>query len=230
MIRINLLGRERQKPVRTIGFNVGQQITLVCSLILVLTAGGTGWWYWSLRQASQQVDADLAMARAESERLKPILAAVQRLDDLRTELQVRVELIQELRRGQSVPVQLLDHVSKSVPDMLWLTELDETGPNVTISGSSSTLISLSDFVANLGSSTVLKKPIDIVNSEVLNTREAPGAPALPDVIKFSVKAQLTDTGMPATQKAVPAGGKAAGAGAAKAAPKAAPKATAPPSR
>ena len=84
----------------------------------------------------------------------------------RAQLQQRVALIEQLRSGQSVPVQLLDHVSKSLPDMLWLTDLEQKGDDVTIEGRSTTLIALSDFVGNLGTSALLKKPIEIVNSQV----------------------------------------------------------------
>jgi Tfp pilus assembly protein PilN len=33
-----------------------------------------------------------------------------------------------------MPVQLLDQVSRSVPDMLWLTTLTEDGQSITIEG------------------------------------------------------------------------------------------------
>jgi len=207
MIRINLLGVERQKARKVIAFDQAQQITVACSLILVLTAAGIGWWYWSLNQASQQVDTELAAAQQEAARLRTVLTAVRNFETTRAQLQQRVTLIEQLRRGQSVPVELLDHISRSLPDMLWLTEMDETGSNLTITGLSTTLIAVSDFVANLGNSTLLKKPIDIVNTEVQSTPSgAAGTPAAPDVIKFTVKAQLADAG-----GAAPAAPKAAAA-------------------
>ena len=204
MIRINLLGGERQKPRKVIAFDPAQQITVVCSLILVLTTAGLGWWYWSLNQASQQVDAELASAQQESARLRTVLAEVRNFEATRSQLQQRVALIQQLRGGQSVPVQFLDHISHSLPDMLWLTEMAQTGSDVTITGLSTTLVAVSDFVANLGNSPLLKKPIDIVNTEVQSAPSAaPGAPATPDVIKFTVKAQLADvaTAAPAAKAA-----------------------------
>ena len=36
-------------------------------------------------------------------------------------LQQRVTLIEQLRKGQSAPVHVLDEISKSLPDRLWLT-------------------------------------------------------------------------------------------------------------
>lgn len=210
MIRINLLGVERKSVKKAIAFDVGQRITLACSLILVLTALGLGWWYWSLSEASTRVDADIVSARQEAARLQSVLAEVREGEQRRAQLRQRVALIEELRSGQSVPVQLLDHVSRSLPDMIWLTELTQNTNEVTITGRSTTLIALSDFVGNLGSGTLMRKPIEIVNSQV-ETASAGAAQAGPavDLISFTVKAQLAPQG---TAAAAPAArGQAPGA-------------------
>ena len=194
MIRINLLGVERQKARKSFTFDLGAQTSLLCSLVLVAAAAGIGWWYWSLRQQSIQVDADIAQAQQDVARLQSILAEVKQFEQRQQQLQQRVALIQQLRRGQSVPVQLLDHVSRSLPDTLWLTSFEESGANVTIEGRSTTLIALSDFVGNLGTSALVKKPIEIVNSQVEPASNSAGPAAGPDVIRFTVKATLTDPG------------------------------------
>jgi type IV pilus assembly protein PilN len=202
MIRINLLGVERQKAKKAFAFDPGAQLTVLCSLILVASVLGIGWWYWSLRQDSLQVDQEIASAQQEAARLQSLLTEVRQFEQQQGQLQQRVALIQQLRRGQSIPVQLLDHVSRSLPDTLWLTSLDQKGNDVTIEGRSTTLIALSDFVGNLGMGTLMKKPINIVDSQV----EAPAgaAPGAGEVIKFTVKATLVDPSAPA-----PAAGAAA---------------------
>ena len=139
MIRINLLGGERQVKKKTFVFDSGRQTMVACILLLVLSAGGIGYWFWTLRQASIQVDQDIADATREQARLQSILRDVTAFDQQRDELQQRVVLIEQLRGGQSIPVQLLDEVSKSLPDMLWLTDLTQQGTDVTIQGQSTTL-------------------------------------------------------------------------------------------
>jgi type IV pilus assembly protein PilN len=119
-----------------------------------------------------------------------VLDEVARAEARRAELKQRVAVIEDLREGQSVPVQLLDHVSRSVPDMLWLTALDQKNDAVQIEGRTTTLISLADFVANLGTNKLVTKPIDIVNSEV-EASSSQSKNSTVDVIKFSVKAPLT---------------------------------------
>jgi type IV pilus assembly protein PilN len=189
MIRINLLGGERKKTSRAVIFDAGQRIGLLCGLILLVAAGGVGWWYWSLSQESSRVDAEVAAAEQEAARLRSMLAEVAEFEAQRARIQQRVALIEELRAGQSLPVQLLDHVSRSLPEMLWLTSMTQDATQVTIAGNTRTLIALSDFVGNLGGGSVLLRPIEIVDSRV---REASGTgrDATPELIQFTVRAQL----------------------------------------
>jgi Tfp pilus assembly protein PilN len=196
MIRINLLGGERQVKKKGFTFDSGRQTMVACTLLLAATVAGVGYWFWTLHQASLRVDREIADAMREQTRLQSILRDVTAFDQQREQLQQRVALIEQLRGGQSVPVQLLDEVSKSRPDMLWLTDLMQQGTDVTIQGQSTTLIALSDFVGNLGNSPMLVKPVEIVNSQVdsITVGRAAGGrgagPSTVDVIKFTVKAQL----------------------------------------
>lgn len=195
MIRINLIGVERQ-PKKAMSFDLTQQIPALCALIVLAAAGGAGWWYWSLEKESRRLDAEIAAANQEAAQLRSAMADVQKFEARRTQLEQRVKLIEELRTGQGVPVQLLDHISRSVPDALWLTSMDQNGTTVTIEGRSTTLIALSDFVGNLGNATVLQKPIEIVSSQVEvgdRSAAARGGPPGPDLIAFVVRAQLTGT-------------------------------------
>ena len=215
MIRINLLGGERQVKKKAMTFDVGQRLTVACGLIVVLTAAGVGYWYYALQQQSTQLDADIARAQQEQVRLQSIIREVAAFDAQRAQLQQRVQLIEQLRSGQSVPVQLLDMVSKSVPEMLWLTDFEQKGNDVTIQGNSTTLISLSDFVGNLGMSPLLQKPIEIVNSTVDSVTPAgqPGGASV-DLIKFTVKATLVPNAKGPAAPAAVAPGRVGGPAAA----------------
>jgi type IV pilus assembly protein PilN len=193
MIRINLLGVERKQARKAPSFDIGQRLTVACSLILVGALLGIGYWYWTLTESSARVDREIAAANAEATRLRSLLNEVQQFEARRAQLTQRVQLIEQLRGGQSVPVQLLDHVSRSLPDMLWLTGIAQNGPELTIQGRSTTLIALSDFVGNLGTNPLLIKPIEIVNSEVdaaaQQQQTRTGQPAV-ETIRFTVKAQV----------------------------------------
>jgi type IV pilus assembly protein PilN len=186
MIRINLVSGERKKAVRAPAFDLAKRVTLACSLILVGSLAGVGYWYWSLTQEAARIDQDITQAETEVARLRPIIAEVAQFESQRQQLQQRVQLIEQLRKGQGVPVQLLDQVSRSLPDMLWLTSMQQTGGDVTIEGRSTTLVALSDFVGNLGTNEIFKKPIEIVDSKADST----GPNNANELIRFTVKAQL----------------------------------------
>ncbi len=189
MIRINLLGGEQPKARVPITFDIGQVVTVVCSVVMVTTLLGVGWWYWSLRGESLQVDEELAAGRQEATRLQPLLVEVEQFEEQRARIQERVALIERLRSGQSIPVQILDHVSRSLPDTLWLTLMQQEDDEITIAGRSTTLIALSDFVGNLAGSELLLRPIEIVNSQV-EPAAGIGEQATPDLIQFTVRARI----------------------------------------
>ena len=112
MIRINLLAADREKQPRkaaSLGFDIGQKVTLVCSLILVATALGIGWWWWMLDRESARLTSDIAAAERETARLKTILTQVAQFESQKQQLQQRVSLIEELRKGQTGPVHLVEN-------------------------------------------------------------------------------------------------------------------------
>jgi type IV pilus assembly protein PilN len=205
MIRINLLAVERQrtKKARTVVIPVAHRATIGASLILVATVLGIGWWFWSLRQQSQQLDEDIAKAEIQTQQLRSVLAQVQKFEARKAQLQQRVSLIEQLRSGQSAPVHVLDEISKSLPDRLWLTDMTQTGSEFAISGMTTSMSGVSDFIANLEATRWFKRPVEILDSQVQTD------PKAGDLVKFSIKAVFQDPDAPV---AVPPAGRGAAAG------------------
>ncbi len=188
MIRINLLaqdkGRAKRRTTPAVG-DAGQKITVASTLILVLAGLFVAWWYWSLQKDAARLAEDIAAAQQETVRLRAIIVQVQDFERRKAQLQERVTLIEQLRKGQSGPVHMLDELSRSLPDMLWLTEMEQKGAELTIDGRCSALTSLSDFVTNLEQSGWFKRPVEIVDSQV---ERASGVDV--DLIRFTIKAQF----------------------------------------
>ena len=178
MIRINLLAAEREKSKKkavTLG-TAGQKLTIGCSLILILAALFIGWRYWALSRDSNQLDAEIAAAQQETTRLHSIILQVQQFEQRKAQLQQRVVLIEQLRKGQTGPVHMLDQISRALPPMLWLTEVKQAGTDVVIDGRCTTLTGLSDFVANLEASGYFKRSIEIVRTPAPPPRKLDGVP------------------------------------------------------
>jgi type IV pilus assembly protein PilN len=186
MIRINLLAIEKARPVRRrVTTEAGQKIAVASTLVLVLAGLFVAWWYWTLQEEAAQLATEIAAAEQETARLRTIIVQVQQFEQRKSQLQQRVSLIEQLRKGQGGPVHMLDEISRSLPDMLWLTDLEQKGAEVTIGGRCVALTSLSDFVANLENSGWFARPVEIVDSQV---ERASGADV--DLIRFTVKAQF----------------------------------------
>ncbi|HVL65629.1 MAG TPA: PilN domain-containing protein [Vicinamibacterales bacterium] len=199
MIRINLLAVERGTAKRAALIPAAHRVTIAASLILLATALLIGWWYWSLRETSQRLDEEIARAEAETVQLRSVLQQVQKFEARKAQLQQRVTLIEQLRRGQTGPVHVIDEVSRAVPDRLWLTEMVQKGDELTIAGMTTSLTGVSDFVANLEQSEWFKRPVDIIDSE---RSEDPRAG---DLVKFSVRARINNPEAPAVPGSAPAG-------------------------
>jgi type IV pilus assembly protein PilN len=192
MIRINLLAAERDraksKKAVTLG-TVGQKLTIGCSLILVLGGLAIGWRYWTVNHDSAELDKEIAAAQQETTRLHSVIEQVQQFEQRKAQLQQRVVLIEQLRKGQTGPVHMLDQISRALPPMLWLTQLKQTGAEIVIDGKCTSPIGVSDFVANLEASGYFKRSIDIVSTST-ETLSQPQT----EVIKFSIKAVFQQPG------------------------------------
>jgi len=186
MIRINLLPVARERAPQRVLVPAAHRVTIAATLILLATTVFIGWWFWSLQQQSQGLDQEIARVEEETRQIQSVLEQVRKFEAQKTVLQQRVSLIEQLRKGQAAPVQLLDEISRSLPERLWLNELSQTGSEFTLSGVTDSLTAVSDFVANLENTRWFQKPVEILDSQVQT--DSTGA----DLIKFQVKAAFAD--------------------------------------
>jgi len=194
MIRINLLAVERERTKKKkstrVAIPAAQRVTIGATLILIGTVLGVFWWFWSLRQQSIAVDQQIARAEVESKQLRSVLGQVQKFEARKAQLQQRVTLIEKLRKGQYAPVRVLDEISRSVPDRLWLSDMTQSGSEYTLNGFATTMTALSDFVGGIESTKWFKKPVEIVDSQ--GTSDAKSG----DLVKFVIKATYFDPDAP----------------------------------
>jgi type IV pilus assembly protein PilN len=195
MIRINLLAVERDRgKKKAVAFGTGQKLTIGCSIILVLALSFIGWRFVALSRASTQLDADIIAAQQETTRLHSVIQQVQQFEQRKAQLQQRVVLIEQLRKGQTGPVHMLDQLSRALPPMLWLTQLKQTGTDVIVEGKCTTLTGLSEFVSNLEATGYFKRSVEIVST----ASDSPTATAGNELIRFTIKAVFQVPGETAT--------------------------------
>jgi type IV pilus assembly protein PilN len=192
MIRINLLAAERdrsKKKAAAVLGTTGQKMTVGCTLILIVAALFVGWRYWTLTRQSGDLDRQISAAQQETMRLRSVIQQVQQFEQRKAQLQQRVVLIEQLRKGQTGPVHMLDQISRALPQMLWLTQLKQSGTDVVVDGKCTTLTGLSEFVSNLEASGYFKKSIEIVDTKT----DMAGVPPT-EIIRFTIKATFQQPG------------------------------------
>jgi len=194
MIRINLLAAERggaaKKTRAAGGITTAQRVTIGAALILLSTVVTVGWWYWSLHTRGIKLDEDIAAAETKAQQLRSVLGQVQKFETRKAVLQQRVTLIEQLRKGQSGPVHILDEVSRALPDRLWLISMAQRDKDFTFDGRTTALSGVSDFVANLEASPWFKKPVELLDSQVDQTPQGP-------LVRFTIRATTENPDAPA---------------------------------
>jgi type IV pilus assembly protein PilN len=152
MIRINLAAQEKQTQKKRSVSTAAPGAFQFYFLLIVCIGGalglaGAGW--FSKQYQIANLDKDILKALARQKELQAIKAQVDALEAKRKIYQMKVDLIERLRREQSDPVHMLDEISKALPDFVWLKSLEQTGSSIKITGMSSGMIAVADFVSNL---------------------------------------------------------------------------------
>lgn len=173
MIRVNLIGgadaRRASGLSRFLSVPPEQRAALFGVFIIMATAVALAGWWWTLDQTRRRLDAEIAVQDAQLLQLQEASTLVETAEARERDLRQRLDLIERLRASQRAPVDLLEAVSLSLPDGLWLLELKQTGVSVRIEGRAESLTALTDFVDRLQTSGQFVQTLDIVttNMEVI---------------------------------------------------------------
>ncbi|MFQ5927217.1 MAG: PilN domain-containing protein [Terriglobia bacterium] len=153
MIRINLLGRPRPKVKRRIPIARTFQLALV-AMTIGLALAFLIWHYTSIEAQIAEIQQRIDEQVREKERLQNLEAQVKEFQKQQANLQTQQNAIEELRRKQKGPVQLLDAIGETVSntDTLWLTRLDERGDTITLEGMAGSVNAIAQFITNLKAS------------------------------------------------------------------------------
>ena len=167
MIRINLL------PVRQLKRQalLRQQLYMFGAIIALVSIGVGIVWMLD-RRAIAQIVVEHAALRATLERLKPIVDEVNALERREKLLNARIETIQRLRSNQRGPVQVLDALSRNLPEQAWLETIDESAGVYKVAGYALTNFAVADLLRNLQRSSEFTG-VDLISSEqvVIASRE-----------------------------------------------------------
>lgn len=156
MIKVNLLrtltAAKRSGP--TLPKKPLPRTALILPLVVLLPAAGIGTYGYMLSRQVDDLTARRNQLRIENQRLQDLKKQLAEFEAKKQERQSRIQVIEQLRHNQTGPVLLLSHVIHSIPDksVMWLTDLEQKGERVQITGYTVYGDSLPDFMSNLAAS------------------------------------------------------------------------------
>jgi type IV pilus assembly protein PilN len=151
MIRINLLAADRPTKKKKAAASApgAMQAYLLLIAFVGLAVLGCLAAYLYMSNEIRQLDTKIAAAEARQRELQAIKVQVDALEKKRATFQQKVDLIERLKAEQSGPVHMLDEISRSLPDMVWLSSMDQAGTGVRLGGQSNGLTAVADFISAL---------------------------------------------------------------------------------
>lgn len=212
MIKINLI-QEGKRPVAATrkampklalgAGNLGQWL-LLAGLVLGIAVFGV--WYFLAQRALNTKRAEVAAAQREVDELAQVIKEVEAFKAKKAELEKKIAVINQLKLNQKGPVQIMDQVSRALPELLWLTNMDVTGKTILLRGQAFNTNAVANFIENLDRVPEFSEPV---------LRDTSERAALYD-FQISVGFDLSPPPEPTTTPgAAPAGAPASGAAAAR---------------
>lgn len=162
MIRVNLLteakaaAARRKAPILPTGARLNNVLFFGG---IALGALYIGIMALTLLSRRSQLDDEIVKARLEADRLKSIIEEVKEYEDKKTSLEAKIQLINNLKTNQKGPVRLMDEISRALPDLVWLTNLDYSGDQITMKGKTLSPNAVATYLENLKKSPFFAEPV-----------------------------------------------------------------------
>jgi len=149
MIKINLL------PIKATRKREYVKQQLILAVVLILGAiVGCYMWYSSMDGVIADKQKEIATARQQIEQYKKAIGEVEKYKGLEAALNRKLNIIDDLEKGKTGPVRVLDHLSQIIPKQVWLIDWSEKSGTVKMEGEALTNKHVAEFI------TALKKPAE----------------------------------------------------------------------
>lgn len=165
MIRINLLNEGRRpvvaKKARMSGFDLGgidlpSALLVAITLLALVVALGHN---FLLARKIETREGEVAVAQAEVDRLAPIIKEVEEFRAKKAELEQKVNVISDLKANQRGPVEIMDKISRALPELLWLSRMQVVANNVSLEGQAFNTNAVANLIENLDKVPEFQEPI-----------------------------------------------------------------------
>jgi type IV pilus assembly protein PilN len=147
MIKINLLPVRAAKKKETAiqQFAIAGVVVVVIALIVVSL-------YFVKRVQVSAAKADITSANNKINELKTKIGKLEELKALKEQVKKKLNVLSQLRKNKTGPAQRLATLSDLTPEKLWLTNYNESGFSIKISGVAFTEELIAQFMKSLEAS------------------------------------------------------------------------------
>ena len=188
MIKINLVAEGRKPAVaRKSKSDSGRggfapsgdlsQYFLLGGVVLGLLIFGI--WWFLLNSRIKENNQNIGIAEQRVAELEPFIRQVDEAEAKEAALVQKIDVITDLKNKQSGPVEVMDEVSKALPELLWVDRLDQQGATFVLSGRAYNDQAVSNFLANLDAVPVFNEPV------LLDMNRATGSDVFNYTINFT---------------------------------------------
>ena len=171
MIRVNLVGRRRADASGMQGERQGGvwavASTAIAVAVLVAAAGQVVSEAWLLRRTAQEVSGALKIADADRRKQAVAAETLAAEEERRSTLARQVAQLSRWRDTRSAAYLLLDTVSASLPDGLWLTELRQETDALFLAGRAARPAAVFEFADNLERSEQVALPVEVTQVDTV---------------------------------------------------------------
>ena len=154
MIKINLIPAKRKKKPKHVP-------PFIIAMILLLIVSGVASAYAVYYMDSKVQDLELKkkVNVGKIAKLDKRIREVKDFEKLNQSFLKRKKIIEELTKSQSVPVRVLDEMSRRLTDGIWLVSMKISATGVTISGVGFSNTDIVSFVQNLKVSALFENVV-----------------------------------------------------------------------
>lgn len=165
MIKINLVGEgrrpivSRQGAPAALGPGMDRKADLwLAALVAAGLLAAAGMYFW-LNQKLDAKQEEIVEAQAEVDRLAPIIREVEAFKAKKAELEYKIRVINDLKANQTGPVKIMDYVSATLPDLLWLTRLDVSNAVIKLTGEAYNTNAVATYIDGLDQVEEFAEPV-----------------------------------------------------------------------
>jgi type IV pilus assembly protein PilN len=152
MAKINLLPwRTERRKLREREFYMMLGAALVAGVLAMLA-----WIYWMDARLDNQ-DSRNALLTQEIKALDVKLTEIKNLEETRSRLLQRKQIIEQLQANRSQMVHLFDELVRTIPDGVRLASMKQTGDTLTLAGVAQSNASVAEYMKRLDASPWLKR-------------------------------------------------------------------------